>query len=78
MGSAALPGRSGKVRGDRLDKAGVSVGGHQLHPGKAAGDEVDEKRVPGGGISACRGDGRLLVLEFFPGDAPGDGFDIGF
>ena len=40
VGAAALPGRAGQVRRDRLDQAGVGVGGDQLHPGQAAGDQV--------------------------------------
>ena len=46
VGAAALPGRAGQVRRDRLDQTAVGVGGDQADPGQAAGDEVGEERVP--------------------------------
>ena len=44
VGAAALPGGAGQGRGDRGDQAGVGVGGDQLDPGQAAGDQVAEER----------------------------------
>ena len=49
MGAASLP-RSAEGRAGRSDQPGVRVGSDQLHPGKAAGDEVAEEREPAGAV----------------------------
>ena len=54
MGAAALPGRSGQVRRDRLDQTLVGVGGDEADAGETAGDEVGEELVPGRGGLAGR------------------------
>jgi hypothetical protein len=46
VGAAALPAGAGQVRRDRVDQAGVRVGGDQQDTGQAAGDQVGEERVP--------------------------------
>ena len=51
MGAAPLPRGAGQGRPDRVDEAGVRVGGHQAHGsglGQAAGDQVPEERQPPG------------------------------
>ena len=48
VGAAPLPRRAGQGRADRLDQAGVGVGGDQRDPGQAAGDQVAEERQPAG------------------------------
>ena len=46
MGAAALPGRSGQVRGDGLDQTRVGVRGDQPDPSQASGNQVGEELVP--------------------------------
>ena len=47
VGAAALPGRSGQVRGDGLDQARVGVRGDKPYPSQASGEQVGEQPVPG-------------------------------
>src|SRR5690606_19290301 len=46
VGTAALPHRSGQVRGDGLDQAGVRVTGDQAHPGQAETTFIVAAAVP--------------------------------
>ena len=46
VGAAALPGRSGQVRGDGLDQTRVGVRGDKSYPSQASGDQVGEELVP--------------------------------
>ena len=46
VGAAALPGRSGQVRGDGLDQTRVGVRGDKPYPSQASGDQVGEELVP--------------------------------
>ena len=46
MGAAALPGRSGQVRGDGLDQTRVGVRSDQPDPSQASGNQVGEELVP--------------------------------
>lgn len=46
-GATALPGRSGKVRGDSLNQTRVGVRGDQPYPRKSSGHQVGEQPVPG-------------------------------
>jgi hypothetical protein len=48
--AAALPGRAGQHRGDRVDQAGVGVAGDQLHAGQAAGGQAAQERQPPGAV----------------------------
>jgi hypothetical protein len=52
VGAAALPRRAGQGRAERGDQAGVRVGGDQLHPAQAAGDQAAEERQPAGAVLA--------------------------
>jgi hypothetical protein len=52
VGAAALPSRARQGRGDRGDQTGVSIAGHQLHPGQAAGGQVAEEPQPAGTVLA--------------------------
>ena len=47
MRAAPLPRRAGQGRADRVDEAGMRVGGDELHAAQAAGDETAKERQPG-------------------------------
>ena len=50
VGPAALPGRTGQGRADRVDQPAVGVGGDQRDPGQAAGGQVPEEAQPAGAV----------------------------
>ncbi len=52
VGAAALPARARQRRRDRVDQAGVRVGGNQADAGKAAGNQAAQEGEPGGTVLA--------------------------
>ena len=78
MGAAALPCGAGQVRCDRVDQAGVGVGGDQPDPGQAAGDQVGEEQVPGGaGLAGgdLAAEHLAVTISVDPGRDHDDGVD---
>ncbi|ANS31820.1 hypothetical protein R1CP_36070 (plasmid) [Rhodococcus opacus] len=61
MRPAPLPRGPGQGGADRRHEAGVGVGGHQLHPGQAAGHQRPEERQPTGPVL---GGGHLDSQDF--------------
>ena len=54
VGAAALPGRAGQHRGDRVHQPGVVVADDQRDAGQAAGGQAAQERQPARAVLAGR------------------------